>query len=109
MPPEIEKMKALRVFSIQYNNIVDLPLCLGGISALRMLKVAGNPLNPKLKRILEHGEKALSPPMSVVKNDNDRDTFLTKKVTEFLRHEAVAGEESRYIWKSLIHTHTFDF
>lgn len=95
VPEQISKMKALRVFSVQNNRIQDLPLCLGSISTLRMLKVTGNPLNPKLKRIIEPSETALSPSVAFLRNDNDRDAYLTRKVTEHLRQEAAAGEDSR--------------
>ena len=91
-------MKALRVFSIGHNNIQDLPFCLGSISTLRMLKLSGNPLNPSLKRIVEGNQDVLSPSLGLAKNENERDTILTRKVTEYLRTQAAAkdsGEDSR--------------
>ena len=97
IPDDIESMKALRVFSIQNNDIRDLPNCLGSISTLRMLKLTGNPWEPGIKRILESGE--LSPMQSPVpeKDDNERDTFMTTPIKEYLRGRAVkdSGEDAR--------------
>lgn len=92
-------MKALRVFAIQHNKIEDLPLGLGDISTLRMLKVMGNPLNPSLKNILEGTDDVLSPTTPALPNDeNERDKILTRKVIEYLRTQATirdSGEDSR--------------
>lgn len=97
---DIERMRALRVFSVEYNNIADLPLCLGNISTLRMLKLFGNPLNPGLKRIVGGNDTVLSPPPPFVNNDNERDKVSTKKVIDFLRAQAASkdsGEDSRCV------------
>ena len=90
-------MKALRVFSIQNNSIQDLPYCLGSISTLRMLKVIGNPLNPTLQRVLDGDGELSSPSPALMKDDNERDTILTKKLTEHMRQHAAmreSGEDS---------------
>lgn len=99
IPEEIEKMRALRVFSIQHNSIQDLPLGLGSINTLRMLKLTGNPLNPKLKKLLENHEEIMSPSTPVLPSDeNEKDKILTRKITEYLRTQATlkeSGEDSR--------------
>ena len=84
-------MKALRVFSVQHNNIRDLPYCLGSINTLRMLKVMGNPLNPTLQRIVDGNEASPTPSPVFMKDENERDTMLTKKLMEHMRH---SGEDS---------------
>ena len=90
-------MKALRVFSIQHNDIRDLPNCLGSISTLRMLKLTGNPWEPGIKRILGSGELSPSQSLAPEKEDNERDTFLTTPVKEYLRGRSIkdSGEDAR--------------
>ncbi len=92
-------MKALRVFAIQHNRIEDLPLGLGDIGTLRILKVTGNPLNPTIKRIVEGNEDVLSPATPAHATDeNERATIVTRKVIEHLRSQALrrdSGEDSR--------------
>lgn len=99
MPEDIDKLKALRVFSIQHNNIEDLPSRLGNINTLRMLKLTGNPLNARLKRLIEDNESTLSPSTPALNyNENEKDTILTKKITEYLRAQGAvrdSGEDSR--------------
>ena len=101
MPEEIDKMKALRVFAIQHNRIANLPLGLGEIGTLRMLKITGNPLNPSLKSIVEGNEDILSPTTPALPNDeNERDKILTRKVIDHLRIQAAirdSGEDSRLV------------
>ncbi|KAL9073224.1 MAG: hypothetical protein Q9161_003056 [Pseudevernia consocians] len=92
VPDEIEQMKALRVFSIQHNNIGDLPFCLGSINTLRMLKVTGNPLTPRLKRIVEGSDLSPGPSPAFVDNEIEKDTMSTKKVLEYLRTLAAAKD-----------------
>jgi hypothetical protein len=108
VPKEIDKMKALRVFAIQHNRIEDLPLGLGDIGTLRMLKVTGNPLNPSIKSIVEGYEDALSPATPALPNDeNERDKIVTRKVIEHLRSQAAirdSGEDSRLVAYSAPHS-----
>lgn len=90
-------MKALRAFGIQYNDIRDLPNCLGSLSTLKMLKLTGNPWEPGIKRILESGE--LSPMQSPPQGNDDRqrDVYMTEPIKEYLRGRAVkdSGEDAR--------------
>lgn len=93
-------MKALRVFSVQHNNIRDLPFCLGSINTLRMLKLTGNPLSPRLKRVAEGSDRSPGPSPALVDNDNEKDAMSTKKVLEYLRTLAAAKDsegDSRYL------------
>ena len=90
-------MKALRVLSLLNNNIEDLPPCLGLLEALKILKVAGNPLKPNLIRIVAGNDGASSPPLTAVA-DNEKDGLLTRRLKRYLKSEAVtkeSGEESR--------------
>ena len=96
------QMKALRVFSVQHNNIGDLPFCLGSINTLRILKLTGNPLTPRLKRIVEGSDRSPGPSPAFVDNDNniEKDAMSTKKVLEYLRTLAAAKDsegDSRYL------------
>ncbi len=105
VPDEIEQMKALRVFSIQHNNIGDLPFCLGSINTLRMLKLTGNPLTPRLKRIVEGSDISPGPSPAFVDNEIEKDTMSTKKVLEYLRTLAAAKDsegDSRYVLRNVI-------
>ena len=95
VPDEIEHLKALRVLSLQTNNIRDLPYCLGTIITLRLLKVMGNPVNPTLQRILDGN--GMSPNPALIKDENERDTVLTKMLTEHMRSHTArrdSGEDS---------------
>lgn len=98
MPDEIKNMKALRVLSLLNNNIGEIPSCLGLLDTLKILKIAGNPLNLELKRIMDGNDGSNSPPSTVLA-DNEKETLLTKKIKKHLKFAAFAkesGEESRY-------------
>ena len=93
-------MKALRVFSIQHNNVGDLPYCLASINTLRMLKLTGNPLTPRLKRIVEGSDVSPGPSPAFGDNEIEKDTMSTRKVLEYLRTLAAAKDsegDSRYV------------
>ena len=91
VPDEIDKMRALRVFAIQHNSIQDLPICLGNITTLRMLKLAGNPFNSRLSGLLGGHDETLSPTTPALPNDeNEKDKILTRRVIEYLRSQAAA-------------------
>lgn len=105
IPDEIEQMKALRVFSIQHNSIGDLPFCLASINTLRMLKLTGNPLTPKLKRIVEGSDLSPGPSPAFGDNEIEKDTMSTKKVLEYLRTLAAAKDsegDSRCVLRSSV-------
>ncbi len=90
-------MKALRVLSLLNNNIGDLPPCLGLLEALKVLKIAGNPLKPNLMRILDGSDPSASPPLTALA-DNEKDSLITRRIKKHLKAEAVIkefGEESR--------------
>lgn len=100
VPDEINNLIALRVFSIQHNNIQDLPLTLANITTLRMLKLVGNPWNRNLQRIIDGTDDSSSLSSSYMKDDNERDTILTKKVLDYMRNHATprdSGEDSTYV------------
>jgi len=87
VPEEIERIKALRVLSLHHNYIEDLPNCIGHINTLRMLKLAGNPLNPDLRDLIEGNENSPATP-ALPTNENEKDTYLTTGVIEYLRARA---------------------
>lgn len=90
-------MKALRVFSLLNNNIGEIPSNLGLLDTLKILKVAGNPLKPSLKRIVDGNDDSNSPPLTALA-DNEKDALLTKKIKKHLKSEITtkeSGEESR--------------
>jgi len=65
-----------------------------------MLKVIGNPLNRNLNRLIHGSEDSLSPSLSHMKDDNERDTILTRKIFDYMRNNAAprdSGEDSTYI------------
>ena len=44
LPPEIVKLSSLKVFSLPKNRITELPLCLGDMPSLSVIRLEGNPL-----------------------------------------------------------------
>ena len=68
-----------------------------------MLKLAGNPLTPKLKRLVEGSNLSPGPSPASAENEVEKDTMSTKKVLEYLRTLAAAKDsegDSRYVlWK----------
>lgn len=96
VPNDIENLKALRVFSIQHNNLEDLPNGIGTITTLRMLKVMGNPLNKKLRDVLEYSELSPSPS----KDENERDTETTRPMKDFLLARAASDAPAAVVKES---------
>ena len=90
VPDDIKKMRCLRVFAIQHNNVQDLPVGLAHINTLRVLKVFGNPLNYRLKRIVDNTDDVLSPSTSAPLTDGNEK--VTRKLIEFLKMQG-SGEE----------------
>ena len=94
---DIKHMKALRVLSLLNNNIGDLPPCLGLLDALKILKLAGNPLKPGLMQIVHGIDGSSSPPLTALA-DNEKESLLTRKIKKHLKAEVAtkeSGEESR--------------
>ena len=101
IPEEVKNMKALRVLSVLNNNIDDVPVCLGYLDTLKVLKLAGNPLTHDLKRIVDGTDGSPSRVATSV-TDYEKDALLTKKVKKYLKAAAAAaasesGGESRYV------------
>lgn len=90
VPDEIKDMKSLRVLSLLNNNIGEIPPCVGFLDTLKILKLAGNPLNGDLKHIVD-GNDASSPPLTAP-TDNEKEAIVTKKIKKFLKSEAAANE-----------------
>lgn len=108
IPNDIDKMKSLRVFAIHHNRIENLPLGLGNIGTLRMLKLAGNPLNSYLKQLTDGNEDLMSPSTPALPVDeNEKDKILTQVVIRYLRNPHFphfppkeSEGESRYVASS---------
>ena len=84
-------MKALRVLSLMNNRIENLPVCIGSLDTLRILKLAGNLLPDGLKRIVEGNGGSPSPTAAII-TDNERDVLRTRKLKKYLKAEAAARE-----------------
>ena len=92
-------MKSLRVLSVSNNQLADLPLALGNMENLKLLKMAGNPLNDPLKKLLKAEEDSVAA-SAIPVAEHESETHLTIQVKKYLRTEAAAldsGGESRYI------------
>ena len=85
VPDEISRLKSLRVFSINHNQIKDLPFCLGNISTLRILKFRENPLNSDLIDLLARHDSSFSPAPLGAPEDTEKEKFMTARVVQYLR------------------------
>lgn len=100
LPEEIRTMKALRVLSVMNNNIETVSFAVGYLENLRILKLAGNPLDKGLKGILDGNDGSPSLLVASLGNkNNEKEALLTIRVKQYLKAEAAAlesGGESRY-------------
>lgn len=90
-------MKTLRVLSLLNNNISEIPLCVGFLDTLRIMKLAGNPLRGNLKNIVDGNDVPSSPPLTALA-DNEKEAIVTRKIKKLLQSVAAVnelGEESR--------------
>jgi len=96
-------MRALRVLSLGNNMIENVPSVIASLD-IRILKLAGNPLNPDLMKIVEGGTVS---PSHAALPDNERDVIMTRKLKKYLRSVETAardsGGESRYCSTRDIH------
>ena len=93
LPEEIHNMKSMRFLSVMHNNIEDLPLSLGFLESLRLLKLTGNPLKESLKQIADGNDSAPSPLVTSI-GENERDTVCTIRIKQYLKAEVAALESS---------------
>ena len=86
------------------NKLERVPLSLGSLESLRILKLAGNPLGQGLKSIIDGNDGSPSPLVApLVENEKDA-IVLTIKIKQYLKAEAVAlesGGESRLVTNSM--------
>ena len=89
-------MRALRVLSLGNNLLEDIPFVIASLD-IRILKLAGNPLNPELMRIVEG--VAVSPSRAALP-DNEKEVIMTRKLKKYLKVAETAardsGGDSRY-------------
>ena len=97
-------MRSLRFLSVMHNSLEDLPMSLGHLESLRLLKMSGNPLNGNLKSIIDGSDSTPSPLVTPI-GENEKDALITVKIKSYLKSEALAqesGAESRYFGKSCL-------
>ena len=96
----MKTLKSLRVLSVMNNKLEKIPLSLGFLESLRILKLAGNPLEEGLKNIV-NGKDGSPSPLIVPLVDNEKDAIvLTIKVKQYLKAEAAmleSGGDSRSV------------
>ena len=95
LPKEIERLKNLRVFGFKDNRIQELPLCLGNISTLRMLKVRGNPLGSDILEVIRRHDESLPPATPGLIHENEKDISLTEQLVSYLRDMQSLNEDAR--------------
>ena len=78
----MKNLSSLRVFSVAYNRIEELPPEICEMSKLLILKVAENPLRFKLKKTIEAKEAEVG--LSEM-NENERETAVTAEIKRHLR------------------------
>lgn len=83
-------MRALRVLSLGNNMIENLPPIVASLD-IRILKLAGNPLNPDLMKVVDGG--TVSPSHGALP-DNERDVIMTRKIKKYLRSVETAARDS---------------
>jgi len=74
----------LKVLAISKNRIERLPLCLGDMGSLRVLKVDGNPLIFPPSDVYSIKDDAPSPA-----NENEKEAVITAQVKKYLRQISV--------------------
>src|SRR5438045_572211 len=89
----------MQVLSVQRNRIQELPLCLGDMNSLQVLKLSTNPITFPPQDILEIREA--DAPLGVA-SENEQDAIITAQVKRFLKQKSMdkseteSGNESRY-------------
>lgn len=81
------------------NNLKELPLSLGFLESLRVLKLAGNPLNGALNNIID-GKDESPKPLSAPLPETEKESKLTNRIKGYLRYEAnslESGGDSRFV------------
>ena len=92
-------MGQLRFLSVMYNRLQNLPYSLGFLEQLRLLKLGSNPLNEKLRNLVDSRDVSISPTSSNI-SDNEREAVITVRIKQYLKSEATTLEssaESRYV------------
>lgn len=87
MPDEIGNLKVLRVLSIRHNKLKVLPLCIGSLKPLRVLRLLGNPWTSDLAEILHEGELSYQAASPGNVDDSECDRFTTPSVMDYLRRK----------------------
>ncbi|OIW27281.1 hypothetical protein CONLIGDRAFT_645565 [Coniochaeta ligniaria NRRL 30616] len=90
LPPDIVKLSSLKVFSVQKNQISELPLCLADMVSLQVIKLDGNPLvfpPPEVFQV-----QAPSPPNEgFLKESEVTEVTVTAHIKKFLKQKQQAA------------------
>src|SRR5437899_9575775 len=92
--------RLVQVLSVQRNRIQELPLCLGDMNSLQVLKLESNPITFPPQEVLGIRETDMP---SGAASENEQDVIITAQVKRFLKQKAMdkpeteSGNESRYI------------
>lgn len=88
LPPEIAKLVSLKVLAVQKNRIQQLPLCLGDMVSLAILKLDGNKLNFPPREVLQ--VQASSPPNEgFLKESEVTEVTVTAHIKRFLKQKSL--------------------
>ena len=80
LPDDINRLSSLKVLAIQKNIIEKLPIYLGDIGSLQVLKLDGNPLSFPPPEICTLRSDTPTP-----SNDNEKDALITTQVKRYLK------------------------
>ncbi|KAF5694297.1 cell morphogenesis [Fusarium denticulatum] len=79
-------MVSLKVLAVQKNKIQHLPFCISEMTALLALKIDGNPLTPRLSRIVE--AQCLGAAPNSARDNENNDMAVAAQIKQVLKHEA---------------------
>jgi hypothetical protein len=90
LPPEISKLTSLKVFSVQKNQITELPLCLADMVSLQVLKLDGNPITFPPKEVLS--VQAASPSNEGILKDSEvTEVTVTAHIKRYLKERMASN------------------
>lgn len=82
IPDEIRHLSSLKVLSLMYNRIEDLPSSMCDMTQLQIIKMANNPMRFRLKNIVEKKGSEMD---AMRANENERDIAVTVEIKKHLR------------------------
>lgn len=82
IPDEIRHLSSLKVLSLMFNRIEDLPYSMCDMTQLQIIKMANNPMRVRLKNIVEKKGGEMD---AMRANENERDIAVTVEIKKYLR------------------------